>query len=69
MKKLLWTLYWRVTGMIGYTVYLRDYYDPQTFTLRKKNSHIAIFKIIGKTDGNGHRRAKEVLVIQIRKIW
>ena len=54
--------------MIGYTIYLRDYYDPETFTLKKKNSHLAILKITGKTDENGHRRAKEVLVIQLRKI-
>ena len=68
MKKLLWTIHWKLSGMIGYTIYLRDYYDTETFTLKKKNSHLAILKIIGKTDENGHRRAKEVLVIQLRKI-
>ena len=54
--------------MIGYTIYLRDYWDPETFTLKKKNSHLAILKIISKTDKNGHRRVKEVFVIQIRKV-
>lgn len=54
--------------MIGYTAYFRDYYDPETFTLKKKNSHLAILKIISKTDENGHRRVKEVCVIQIKKI-
>ena len=68
MKKLLWTLHWKLTGIIGYTIYLRDYYDPQTFTLKKKNSHLAILKIISKTDANGYRRVKEVFQIQIRKI-
>jgi len=68
MKKLLWTLHWKLTGMIGYRIFLRDYYDPQTFTLKKKNSHLAIVKIIGKTDANGHRRVKQVFEIQIRKI-
>ena len=68
MKKLLWTLHWKLSGMIGYTIYFRDYYDSETFTLKKKNSHLAILKIISKTDANGHRRVKEVFVIQIRKI-
>ena len=68
MRKLLWILYWRVTGAIGYTVYLRDWYDPETFTLRKKNSHLAILKILSKEDANGHRRVEEVFQIQIRKI-
>ena len=54
--------------MIGYTIYLRDYYDPQTFTLKKKNSHLAILKIISKTDDNGYRKVKEVFQIQIKKI-
>ena len=68
MRKLLWTLHWKLSQMIGYTIYLRDYYDPQTFTLKKKNSHLAILKIIGKTDDNGYRKVKEVFQIQIRKI-
>lgn len=68
MKKLLWTLHWKLTGIIGYTIYLRDWYDPETFTLKKKNSHLAILKIIGEKDENGYRRVKEVFVIQIRKI-
>ena len=68
MKKLLWTIHWKLSGMIGYTIYFRDWYDPETFTLKKKNSHLAILKIISKTDANGHRRVKEVFVIQIRKI-
>jgi hypothetical protein len=54
--------------MIGYTIYLRDWYDPETFTLKKKNSHLAILKIISKKDENGYRRVKEVFQIQIRKI-
>ena len=54
--------------MIGYTVFFRDYYDPQTFTLKKKNSHLAILKIVSKTDENGYRKVKEVFQIQIRKI-
>lgn len=68
MKKLLWTIYWRLSQMIGYTIHLKDYYDPQTFTLKKNNSHVAVFKIISKTDENGHRRVEEVFRIQIRKI-
>ena len=68
MKKLLWTLHWRLSGMTGYTVFLRDWYDPKTFTLKKKNSHLAILKIISKTDENGYRRLKEVFQIQIKQI-
>ena len=54
--------------MIGYTIFLKDYYDPQTFTLKKNNSHIAIFKIMSKEDANGHRRVEQVFTIQIRKV-
>ena len=54
--------------MIGYTVFLRDWYDPETFTLKKKNSHLAILKIISKVDENRYRRVKEIFQIQIRKI-
>ena len=68
MRKLLWTLHWKLTGIIGYTIYLRDWYDPETFTLKKKNSHLAILKIISKVDENGYRRVKEIFQIQIRKI-
>ena len=68
MRRLLWTIHWKLTGIIGYTIYLRDWYDPETFTLKKKNSHLAILKIISKKDENGYRRVKEVFQIQIRKI-
>jgi len=34
----------------------------------KKNSHLAILKIISKPDENGYRGVKEVFQIQIRKI-
>ena len=68
MKKLLWTIHWKLSGMIGYTIYLRDYYDTETFTLKKKNSHLAILKIISKVDENGYRKVKEVFQMQIRKI-
>ena len=68
MKKLLWTLYWRLTGMIGYTIVLSDWYDPETFTLKRKNSHMTFLKILSKEDANGHRKIKEVFKIQIRKI-
>ena len=54
--------------MIGYTIYLRDWYDPETFTLKRKNSHMTFLKILSKEDANGHRKIKEVFKIQIRKI-
>lgn len=68
MKRLLWTIHWRLSQRIGYTVFLRDWYDPKTFTLKKKNSHLAVLKIVSNTDENGHRKLKEVFQIQIRKI-
>ncbi len=68
MKRLLWTIHWKLSTMIGYTIYLRDYHDPKTFTLKKKNSHLAILKITSKEDENGYRTVKEVFQIQIRKI-
>lgn len=54
--------------MVGYTIFLRDWYDPETFTLKKKNSHLAVLKILSKEDANGHRRVKEIFQIQIRNI-
>ena len=68
MKKLLGTLYWTLCRKIGYILVLRDYWDPETFTLRRKNSHIALLKYIGKVDEHGHIRVKEVGKIQIKKI-
>ena len=61
-------LYWKFCNWIGYIIIFRDWYDPQTFTLKKKNSHMAILKMISKEDQNGHRRVKEVFQIQIKKI-
>ena len=61
-------LYWKFCNWIGYIIVFRDWYDVETFTLKKKNSHMAILKIISKEDENGHRRVKEVFQIQIRKI-
>ena len=61
-------LYWKFCNWIGYIIVFRDWYDVETFTLKKKNSHLAILKIISKKDENGYRRVKEVFQIQIRKI-
>lgn len=61
-------LYWKFCNWIGYIIVFRDWYDVETFTLKKKNSHMAILKMISKEDENGHRRVKEVFRIQIRKI-
>lgn len=61
-------LYWKFCNWIGYIIVFRDLYDVETFTLKKKNSHMAILKIISNEDENGHRRVKEVFQIQIRKI-
>lgn len=60
--------YWKLCKWIGYAITLRDYYNPKTLTLKKKNSHLAILKIISKPDENGYRRVKEIFQIQIRKI-
>jgi hypothetical protein len=68
MKKLIATLYWRVCRRIGYIITFRDYYDPKTFTLKKRNSHMALIKYIGKEDENGYVRIEEIWQIQIRKI-
>ena len=61
-------LYWKFCNWIGYIIVFRDWYDPQTFTLKKKNSHMAMLKMISKEDEHGHRRVKEVFQIQIRKV-
>ena len=61
-------LYWKFCNWIGYIIVFRDWYDEETFTLKKRNSHMAILKMISKEDENGHRRVKEVFQIQIRKI-
>jgi hypothetical protein len=68
MKKLIADLYWRACRRIGYIITLRDYYDPKTFTLVKKNSHMALIKYIGKEDENGYVRVKEVWQIRIKKV-
>jgi hypothetical protein len=68
MKKLLANLYWRICRRIGYIITLRDYYDPKTFTLVKKNSHMALLKHMGKPDENGYIKVKEVWQIRIKKV-
>lgn len=68
MKKLIANLYWRICRRIGYRIVFRDYYDPKTFTLKKRNSHMALIKYIGKEDENGYVRIEEIWQIQIRKI-
>lgn len=68
MKKLIGRLYWTICKRIGYIITLRDYYDPKTFTLVKKNSHMALLRYIGKEDENGYIKLKEVWQIQIKKI-
>jgi hypothetical protein len=61
-------LYWRFCKWIGYTTTLRDYYDPKTLTLKKKNSHLSLLKHMGETDDKGWIKVKEIFQIQIRKI-
>jgi hypothetical protein len=68
MKKLFLKLSWRFLNWIGYVIVFRDYYDPETFTLVKKNTHMVIHKCTSKTDANGWRNVKQIFEIQIRKI-
>ena len=68
MIKFLYRIYWRVCRRIGYGIIFRDYYDPKTFTLKKRNSHMALIKYIGKEDENGYVRIEEIWQIQIRKL-
>lgn len=60
--------YWRLCKWIGYTITLRDYYDPKTFTLRKKNSHLSMLKHMGEVDDRGWISVKEVFTIQIKRV-
>lgn len=62
------TLYWRFCNWIGYIIVFRDWYDPNTLTLKKKNSHLALLKYTSKADDAGWRKVKEVFQIQIRKV-
>ena len=64
MKK----LSWRFLNWIGYVIVFRDSYDRETFTLIKKNTHMALLKCTSKRDANGWRSVKEVFEIQIKKI-
>tara|TARA_R110002126_G_C10108733_1_gene467059 strand:+ start:257 stop:463 length:207 start_codon:yes stop_codon:yes gene_type:complete len=68
MKKLIGRLYWQLSNRIGYIITVRDYYDPKTFTLRKNNTHLVLFKIVSDTDDAGWRKLEEVYRIQIKKI-
>lgn len=62
------TLYITICRWIGYTIVFRDYYDVKTFTLRKKNSHMALLKYVGKPDQNGYIKVKEIFQIQIKRL-
>jgi hypothetical protein len=61
-------VYYKICRLVGYIVVLRDYYDVQTFTLKKKNSHLALLKYVGEVDENKTSRVKEIFQIQIRKV-
>jgi hypothetical protein len=61
-------LYWKFCNWVGYIIVFRDWYDPQTFTLKKKNSHLSLLKYTSKADDAGWRRVKEIWQIQIKKI-
>lgn len=62
------TLYWRFCNWIGYIIVFRDWYDPNTLTLKKRNSHLALLKYTSKADDAGWRKVKEIFQIQIRKV-
>ncbi len=68
MKKLIGNLYWRICRRVGYIITFRDYYDPKTFNLIKKNSHMALLKYVGKPDKNGYIKVEEVWQIRIKKV-
>ena len=61
-------LYWKFCNWIGYIIVFRDWYDVETFTLKKKNSHLLLYKIVSSTDDAGWRKLEEVYRIQIKKI-
>ena len=61
-------LYFKFCNWVGYIIVFRDWYDLQTFTLKRKNSHLSLLKYTSKADENGWRRVKEIWQIQIKKI-
>lgn len=62
------SIYIMLCHLIGYRIVFRDYYDVETFTLRKKNSHMALIKYIGKPDENGHIKIEQIFQIQIKPL-
>ena len=68
MRKLIGRIYWELSNKIGYIIKVRDYWDPETFTLKKKNTHLVLYKIVSETDDAGWRRLEQVFRIQIKKI-
>lgn len=68
MKKLIHRLYWELSNYVGYIITVRDYWDPETFTLKKNNTHLVLYKIVSKPDDAGCRRLEQVYRIQIKKI-
>ncbi len=68
MKKMLGKLYWNLCKRIGYVIVFSNYYDPLTFTLKKKNSHMTLLKHIGNEDACGTIPVKQIFQIQIKNI-
>ena len=68
MKKYIANLYWNICKRIGYSIVLSDYWDSQTFTLKKKNSHMTLLKHIGNEDACGTIPVKQIFQIQIKNI-
>lgn len=61
-------LYFRLCKWIGYVIVFRNYYDIRTFTLKKKNTHMALLKYIGKENEHGHVEVEQIFQIQIKKL-
>jgi hypothetical protein len=68
LKKFIGRIYWELSNKIGYIITVRDYWDPETFILKKKNTHLVLYKIVSSTDDAGWRRLEQVFRIQIKKI-
>ena len=67
IKKLLWTLHWKLSGIIGYTILIENRWNPETFTLDKKYSNISLYKYIGMYDPKyGGIKLRRVWTIKIR---
>ena len=62
----LYSIYHRLCRAVGYSILIHDTWNPQTFELEKRNSHIALYKYLGAYRHDGSMKMRQIWILKIR---